>query len=209
MRYEELQAWSVRPDSGREYALYYVELDGDRARYRAAIESVDAIVEYELAPIDDDALHVWVCEETRPETRAWRGAFADRHLIVVPPVRFDDEAVIGLTIVGDAGDAQAVLDDLPGSVDVRVAEIGSYDRRGGAIAGALTTRQREAVETAIAIGYYAVPREASLADVADALGCAESTASVLLRRAERDLFSRVLDRYGSGIDDSSVEYRSV
>ncbi|WP_250141932.1 helix-turn-helix domain-containing protein [Halosolutus amylolyticus] len=199
VRYEELRAWDVRTGSNVEYALYYVELAGDRDRYRAAIDRVDSIVEYELAPIDDDALHVWVCEESRPEIQAWRAAFEDRHLIVVPPIRYDADAALGLTIVGDGGDIQAVLADLPDAIDVTINEIGTYDRRGGTIAGALTERQLDAVETALAIGYYAVPREASLADVADALDCAESTASVLLRRAERELFTRVLDRYGGAI----------
>ncbi|WP_265110048.1 helix-turn-helix domain-containing protein [Halosolutus halophilus] len=199
VRYEELRAWSIRPESDVEYALYYVEVAGDPGRYRDAIDRVDSIVEYELAPIDDDALNVWVCEETRPESRAWRGAFEDRHLIVVPPVRFDDEAAMGMTIVGDGADIQAVLADLPDAIDVTIDEIGTYDRRGGTVAGALTERQLDAIDTALAIGYYAVPRDASLADVADALDCAESTASVLLRRAERELFSRVLDRYGGAI----------
>ncbi|WP_246998390.1 helix-turn-helix domain-containing protein [Halosolutus gelatinilyticus] len=91
---------------------------------------------------------------------------------------------------------QDSIQDVLADVDVTINEIGSYDRHGGTDAGALTDRQLVAVETALSIGYYAVPREASLAD---ALDCAESTASVLLRRAERDLFARVLDRYDGAI----------
>lgn len=198
VRYEELLTWSVRPEEGVEYALFYVEADLDR--YREAIRGVESIVEYRLAPVDDASVHVWACEEIRPEERAWRAAFEDRHLVVVPPVRFDEDAVMGMTIVGDGRDIQQVLGDLPEAVEVTVEEVGTYDRRGGTPAGALTDRQLEAVRAALELGYYEVPREASLADVADALGCAESSASMLLRRAARAMFSRVLDRYGGEVD---------
>ncbi|NEU57192.1 helix-turn-helix domain-containing protein [Halorussus sp. MSC15.2] len=56
-----------------------------------------------------------------------------------------------------------------------------------------TERQQEAVETAVAVGYYDVPRTATHEDVAAELACAPSTASEHLRKAE----SKVLQsRFG-------------
>ncbi|MFC7132408.1 MULTISPECIES: helix-turn-helix domain-containing protein [Salinibaculum] len=202
VRYEEMLAWRVRPDEGIEYALYYVEADLEP--YRAATRDIETTIDCRISPIDDVSAHVWVCEETRPETRAWRDAFADRQLIVVPPIRFDEEAAMEMTLVGDGGDINETLDTVPDVVDVTVKEIGTYDRRGGTLAGTLTDRQLAAASTAVRLGYYEVPRAATLADVAEALGCAESTASVLLRRAERDLLSRVLDRYGGRAESPSA-----
>ncbi|MFC7079905.1 helix-turn-helix domain-containing protein [Halorussus caseinilyticus] len=46
-------------------------------------------------------------------------------------------------------------------------------------------RQFEGIETARGLGYYDVPREAELSEVAAELDCTESTASALLRKAER------------------------
>lgn len=197
VRYEEMLAWRVRPDADIEYALYYVEADLDS--YRAAVREVETVIECRITPIDDDAAHVWACEETRPETQAWREAFADRQLIVIPPIRFDDTAAMEMTIVGDSGDMHDTIETIPPEVDVTIDEIGTYDRRGGTLAGTLTDRQLAAAGTALELGYYEVPRDATLADVADALDCAESTASMLLRRAERDLLARILDRYGGSV----------
>jgi predicted DNA binding protein len=194
VRYEELLTWRVRPDEDIEYELFYVE--ADPPAYREAVAEVETIVDYRVAPIDDSSLHLWVCEETLPQVTAWRNAFLDRQLVVVPPVRFDDEAVMGMTIVGDGPDIQAVLDAMPAAVDVTVTEIGTYDRRGGTLAAALTDPQLEALATALSMGYYDVPRGATLADVASALGVAESSASEVIRRAERAVFTRVLERYG-------------
>ena len=194
VRYEEMLAWRIAPEDHVEYALYYVEADVER--YRDAVNDVETIVECQIAEIDEASAHVWVCEETRPETQAWRGAFADRQMIVVPPIRFDETATLSMTIVGDGSEIQETLDEIPSEIEVTVNEIGSYDTRGGTIAGSITDRQLVAVNTALKCGYYEVPRDASLRDVADRLGCAESTASALLRRAERDILSRVLHRYG-------------
>ncbi len=194
VRYEELLTWRLRPDEGIEYELFYVEADPEP--YRAAVDTVESIVDYRVAPIDDSSLHVWVCEETRPSVEAWRKAFLDRELVVVPPVRFDAEAVMGMTIVGRGGDIQAVLDDMPASVDVTVQQIGTFDRRGGTLAAGLTDRQLDALRTALSMGYYEVPRGASLAEIAGELGVTESTASEILRRGERAVLTRVLDRYG-------------
>ena len=192
--YEELRAWNLDGASDGEHVLFYVE--GDRERYRDALEGIDTIREYAIAPIDADAFHVSVREETRPETTAWRGAFAELDLVVVPPIRFDEQGKMGLTLVGDGDDVARFLEELPDEIAVTVDEIGTYDRRGGTLAGALSERQLEAVAVAVDAGYYDVPRTASLSAVADELGIAESSASLLLRRAERAVLSRLLDRRG-------------
>lgn len=195
VRYEELKAWNLRGEPGVEYALYYVE--GDRERYRDALEEVDTIREYSIAPIDDEAFHVYVCEETRPETTAWRAAFDALELVVVPPIRVDERGTMGLTLVGDGEDIARLLEDVPDEIVVRIDEIGTYDRRGGTIASALSDRQLDAVSVALEAGYYDVPRRASLAEVAAELEIAESSASLLLRRAERAVLSRLLNRRGA------------
>ncbi|SFC69299.1 hypothetical protein SAMN05444422_11516 [Halobiforma haloterrestris] len=60
-----------------------------------------------------------------------------------------------------------------------VAEIGSP-----AANRLLTERQREVLTVAIEEGYYAVPREASLTQVAETLGVSKATCSDVLHRAE-------------------------
>ncbi len=48
----------------------------------------------------------------------------------------------------------------------------------------LTEKQRETMETALDMGYYDTPREASLSEVAEEAGIAKSTCSEILHRAE-------------------------
>lgn len=58
----------------------------------------------------------------------------------------------------------------------------------------LTERQREVVTTALREGYFAVPRECSLAELAATLDVDESTASVTLRRGT----ARIVDAFFLG-----------
>lgn len=56
----------------------------------------------------------------------------------------------------------------------------------------LTARQREALDVALQAGYFEVPRECRLADVAEALDVDPSTASGVIRRAEAKLVTSAL-----------------
>lgn len=83
----------------------------------------------------------------------------------------------------------------------RLAELGDqldaagieYDLRSvgdpapGSPVDVLTDRQREVLLHARAVGYYDVPRTASLTEVATSLGVAKATASGILHRAESHL----------------------
>ena len=56
----------------------------------------------------------------------------------------------------------------------------------------LTDRQRELLEIAVRKGYFEVPRECTLAEVAEAAGIDKATASTILRRGEAKLVKRAL-----------------
>lgn len=191
VRYEEVVAWNFAPEESLEYELFYVE--AEREPYEAKVQTVDSIREYRISPVDEGAFHVYAASKTREEDTRWRQAFAALDLVVVPPVAYLSDGAMQMTIVGDGDEIQTMLDSLPAGIEVEVDEIGTYERRRG-LAGPLSDRQREAVQTAVDLGYYEVPRTASLADVAGELDCAESTASEVLRRAESAVLSTLVDR---------------
>jgi hypothetical protein len=58
----------------------------------------------------------------------------------------------------------------------------------------LTDRQREVLEAAVHAGYFEVPRDCTLADIADDLDVDKSTASTVLRRGQ----SRLVRQYLTG-----------
>ncbi|WP_267640179.1 helix-turn-helix domain-containing protein [Haloarchaeobius amylolyticus] len=194
VRYEELLTWNVQPEHGIEYELFYVE--ADRERYEPVIDGVDSIRWYDLTPIDDESFYVYACQEIRDVDMEWREAFVALNLLVFPPIIYDTDAAMRMTVIGSSEDLQTMLDELPEAIDVTVNEIGEFDSRHQRLAGAMTARQREAVAVAVEVGYYDVPRSGSLAAVAETLECAPSTASNHLRKAEAAVMRRLVESDG-------------
>jgi predicted DNA binding protein len=196
MRRVELHAWNLSREDV-QFALFYV--DGDIDAYRGRIDDVDPIQWYELTPIDETSFHSYVCQAYTEADTAFFQAFAELSLVVMPPMVYDDDGRAHVTVVGRNGALTELVDALRerAGVGVEVLEIGDYDDRFGTVTAELSDRQFEALETATEMGYYAVPREASLSAVASALDIADSTASELLRRAESRVMPRFVTTAGS------------
>ncbi|WP_449404951.1 helix-turn-helix domain-containing protein [Halorubrum amylolyticum] len=88
------------------------------------------------------------------------------------------------------GDA---LGALPEWLDHEVRRVGPYRRGDALFDPGLTDRQFEAVAAAVDVGYYDGPGAPGVDAVADALGCAESTAAEHLRKAERAAMTALVD----------------
>ncbi|MFA9425635.1 helix-turn-helix domain-containing protein [Natronorubrum sp. A-ect3] len=64
--------------------------------------------------------------------------------------------------------------------------------------GLLTDRQQTVLEAALRAGYFDVPRECTLAELASDLGIDKSTASGILRRGERRILTQALTGASGG-----------
>lgn len=167
--------------------LFYVV--GDREAYEAVVADVPAVVEYDITPADE-GFYLYVREEGRQPDELIYEAFQSDTLVGVPPVEFRPDRTMSFTVIGHPERLQSAIDALPDGIDVDVERVGEYAPGG---VNVLTDRQREALGVARRVGYYEVPREGSLADVAGELGVAESTASGLLRKAHARLVDRALE----------------
>ncbi|MFC3477858.1 helix-turn-helix domain-containing protein [Halobacterium litoreum] len=156
--------------------------DADRDATAALLDAVPQMADVSLVAGDGG---------TYAFTRQTEYGFADEllELVVeadaafVPPLSFREDRTARFEAVGESDALAAFYEALAGVLDASVEAVHDF-RRGGTPAD-LTTRQRDALAAAVDLGYYEVPREASVADVADAIDCSSSTAGELLRRAER------------------------
>lgn len=184
---EVLLEWKVA--DGARTLLFYVA--GDRSTYEAHLAERPGVDEYDVAAESDSGFYLYVRGPNRQTEADVFGALDRGPVVVASPVEFRPDRTMRLTLVGPPEDLQSALDDLPAELAVDVTSVGGY---GGAVADPLTDRQRETLAAAWDAGYYAVPREGGIEAVADELDCAVSTASTLLRRAERELAAGALDR---------------
>lgn len=198
VRREEVLSWQAYPSEGVVGFLSVVLGDIEAARQSAA--DVDPIESVALTPIDEDSYYAYVEMQLREADSTLMRALQDRRLVVVPPLVYTDRATLQVTVLGEEAALSGLLDRLPDDVDVTVDRVSDHQHRPGTLASRLTDRQFEAVEVAREVGYFDVPREESLATVADRLDCSESAASTLLRKAQANLADAAI---GKATDQST------
>lgn len=166
--------------------MHYVE--GDPDAYRDAVDSMPEITEYEVTR--DDAEHFYsyqLCDVPQPARQLF-GTLTRGELVVVPPLEYAPDGSVSVSLIGTSAEVQAAVDGVPEPVEVTIDEITGLGQATNSVDAVLSERQREAVEAALELGYYDVPREASHEAVAERMDCAPSTAAEHLRKAESRAF---------------------
>ncbi|GAD51326.1 hypothetical protein MBEHAL_0086 [Halarchaeum acidiphilum MH1-52-1] len=160
--------------------------EADARDVAAALDGDEDVRDH--AVVDERTVYVHLVPGAR--VRALLALLVSHHLLLDTPVRFDAERVT-VTLLGRARHITAAADDLPDGAraDMCVERLAEYTGEDD-LRAALTDRQREVLDAAVAAGYYEDPRGVTVADVADALGVSVSTASEHLRKIE----ARVLPR---------------
>lgn len=177
--------------SGEEIGImHYVE--GDQDAFEADIEALSAVHDYELTPAEEGSFYAYLMCETTESARRLFATLTRGRLVAIPPMEYAPDGTVSLSLVGSAAEIQAAIDGVPDIVNVEITEIGGLENASESVESLLSDRQREAAVSALELGYYDIPREASHEDVAEAIGCAPSTAAEHLRKAEAKVLRSVL-----------------
>lgn len=187
---EEVLSWRVDPETERvRFLSVFV---GNREEIRETARGLAVVHRFETTPIDDDAFYGYAEMDLRAADASLIGAFDEAGVVIVPPMVYTGPGTVRVTVLGEPAVLAGLLERFPEGVDVTVERVSAHRRRSETLAGRLTARQFEAMETARELGYYDVPRTGSLADVAAELDCSESAASTLLRTVESELVDAAL-----------------
>jgi predicted DNA binding protein len=123
--------------------------------------------------------------------------------VLVPPLSYVDGRRLLRVLAPDGDRLAALYDDLRAEWAVDVVRKTTAIDAGGATPGdsgdplaGLSDRQREALEVAVAGGYYERPRAIDTADVATTMGVGRRTAAEHLRKAERQVLTALVPSGG-------------
>ncbi|WP_254612537.1 helix-turn-helix domain-containing protein [Haloterrigena gelatinilytica] len=141
-------------------------LRGDYRRLEAELEASENADEYELLPLADRECHCFLEGAVADAARLLFENFTRGSLITVPPIVCNDDGTNTFSIIGTDADIQNAVEGVPDGVGVTVEAVGGETVAPKSAVGRLSERQREAVEAALEIGYYDVPREATTTDSA-------------------------------------------
>ncbi|QLK25303.1 helix-turn-helix domain-containing protein [Natrinema zhouii] len=177
--------WNVSsPPTG-----FLFRLEGDYRRFERELADSPMVADYEVLPITDRACYCFLEGAVSSAARSLFENFTRGSLMTVPPIECNDDGTNTFAIVGTERDIQAAVDGVPDEVGVTLERVGGKRVAADSVVGRLSDRQRDAVETALELGYYDVPREATGADVAAELGCATATAAEHLQKAKSTVFA--------------------
>lgn len=173
----EVVTWSPTPD-----ATTLVRCDGPPAATERALAAVESVTTSHLVATADAGTYAFLQQERYELADALLAVVADARVAFLPPVTFLADGAVRVVAVGETAALADLHDALAEEGTVTVERVRPVAPE--ATPAGLTDRQTAALKAAVAVGYYEVPREGGVADVADRLGCATSTAGELLRKAE-------------------------
>ncbi|WP_435156871.1 helix-turn-helix domain-containing protein [Haladaptatus sp. DFWS20] len=162
--------------------MVYVE--GDVKAFQDEVREVPEVLDFDVVSAGDDGFYVYFRNRLNELSRQLFGTFTRGSLLVVPPLVYNGDGSVTFSVVGSLNEVQASVEDVPPPFELTVDEVSGIGATPGLAETLLSPRQREAVEVALAVGYYDIPRGADYEAIAARMGCAPSTAAEHLRKAE-------------------------
>jgi len=172
----ELLMWSPTADAT---TLFW--FDGDPAATARAVSAIDSLQTTSRVR-DGDGTYVFIQQTAFEFSERLLELIADASVIFLPPVVFRENGTVTFEAVGETSALSAFHDALAEIGDLAIERVQTFER--SSAPSRLTDRQRAAIEAAVEVGYYEVPREGTIKDTAQELDCSTSTAGELVRKAE-------------------------
>jgi len=169
-------------------------IGGDPSAYRSVLEASESVHSYCLS--EGERPHVFAHIEPNHAGRRlleWKDRFP---LVIQSPIEFVEDSIV-VTLVGEVEVFTDATASLPLDVEYTILETGPYCPGDATVFHGLTERQREILSTALDLGYYENPREATQADLARALSVSPGTVGDHLRKIEATVFKKFLGSHST------------
>lgn len=163
------------------------EVEGDLDRYREIVADSPAVHEYAVS--GDGSGFCYSRVDPTPLNERFMEQRRTAEFVLRLPIEYTEDGGRRIVLVGREEDFAGAPIDTPDGVDLELVSTGPYRPEVDHVFADLTARQREVLETALDLGYYENPREATQADVAETVGIEPGTVGQHLRNVESAVFS--------------------
>lgn len=160
---------------------------GDVEKYRQILRDAEDILEFAVSSDGDEAVGYSRLIPT-DFTRSLFAAQQASDFVVRMPVEYTDDGRQRYTVVGTAAAFSGERFQFPDDVTVSIESVTNHHPVADSLRAELTTREREVLATAVDVGYYQNPREATHEDLATELGISASAVGKHLRSIEAKVF---------------------
>ncbi|ACV47537.1 MULTISPECIES: helix-turn-helix domain-containing protein [Halomicrobium] len=197
------QALSDAEDITRE-AIHRVELlddgsgvmlaeaRGNRDHYEAILDDSDYVCQYAVTGTEGRWYAYCQFDPNEANYRMLQHR-QESTVMMEMPIEVHPTGAMEITFVGDEGAFSEAVPSEGEAFEIELLETGQRPPRGEDLFACLTDRQQTILETAIELGYYENPREATQAEIADAVDATAGTVGEHLRKIEHRVFSQFVD----------------
>lgn len=195
------EALAAAPDVSRELlhdvsllddgtAITLFQLSGDVDRAREIADAAEGVLDYQVSAGAD---HITVYAHFVPTDTIvdLLSLFREHELILDMPLEYTGERSLRAHIVGEEAVIREVIPQVPDEVGLNLERITDYAPEEERLFSMLTERQQETLRTALEVGYYQVPRQATHQDVADELDRSDGTVGEHLRKIEAQVMAAI------------------
>lgn len=182
----ELLIWSPTEDAT---TLFWC--DGSREAMEKAIQAIDSLVVSKLVE-DGTGTYAFLRQDDYEFATVILDTISDARVVFMPPVVFLASGAIQFEAVGESTALSSFTEELSDLGELTIQQVHEFERTNAP--SQLTDRQRAALDAAVAVGYYEIPREGTITDIATRLGCSSSTAGELVRKAEAAVIRDYIQR---------------
>ncbi|SDY85924.1 helix-turn-helix domain-containing protein [Halopenitus persicus] len=172
--------------------LLFAEASGSQERYRQIMENSPHVISYLTAGEDR-----WMAVSQFEPTEAVRRALElqrESLLVIDTPIRFTADDHLKVTYLGTDEIFKKLYKYVENVeyITFEILETGDYEANGSSFSRMITSRQEEILETAVDLGYYSEPRQASLEDISEVVGITPGTVGEHLRKVEERVFNEMV-----------------
>lgn len=154
------------------------------------LESQNDVIAYDVSG-DHEGL-AYIHFQPTETVRRLLSITQDNEIVLKTPIDCLESGGVRVTLVGDDGTIQRVVDSIPDSLTLSLEGIGDYHPDSEQLFSVLTERQQEILEAAVEMGYYEVPRNATHEDIAGEVGVSAGTVGEHLRKVEGKVLSTLV-----------------
>ena len=175
-------------DDGTVVFLY--QLRGDLDHARAVLEKHTDVLTHSISHEAND-LHAYLHLDPNETVSTVFRIPQEHNLVVDTPIECLPDGGIRVAVLGQEATFTEALATVPDGIDLELETIRDYTPTDRHLFGTLTPRQQEILQTAVALGYYTVPRQATYDDIATELDLAPVTVGEHLRKIEAKLLTAI------------------
>ncbi len=163
---------------------------GDANRIEELLGSCVGVISHSVSPVRD-GVEAYVHARPTETTAALLSLIREYEFVLDMPVEYGPDGQLHVGLIGEEETVRRVIDEIPDPVRVELEQLSDYDPKRRELPSLLTSRQREMLDTAVRLGYYEVPRDATHEDIADELGVSTTTVGEHLRKIEARMLTEI------------------